>query len=126
MEKNTTPYPVAFLAQLENIAEKGLDAFALAGSFEKGFRLVICKKCEDTGINQTVGEDREIKGGACSCPLGDARAEQDDLDAQIEAQQEVDDEEEAEADADTADSNEDPDTQDGADPEETGTGEGVE
>ncbi len=92
LEKNTTPYPVAFLAQLENIAEKGLDAFALAGSFEKGFRLVICKKCEDTGINLSIDSNGNVAGGSCSCPLGVAR---DVIDETFEPDEpdDVDDEE---------------------------------
>ncbi len=76
LEKNTTPYPVTFLVQLENIVEKGLDAFALAGSFEKGFRLVICKKCEDTGIDLSEDSNGKVAKDFCSCLLGVARAEE--------------------------------------------------
>lgn len=75
LEKTVTPYPITFLVQLENIAEKGLKAFALAGSFEKGFRMVVCKQCEDTGINQYKDSNGEVAKGSCSCPLGVARDE---------------------------------------------------
>ncbi|KKM04633.1 hypothetical protein LCGC14_1762280 [marine sediment metagenome] len=40
LEKNTTPYPIAYLDQLELIVKKGLDAFKCDGDFQKGFKLV--------------------------------------------------------------------------------------
>ena len=77
--RNTTPYPVAHLDQLDRIIELGLDAFKVIGAYEGGFRLVTCKKCEDTGIDQNekeVGADDDgapTTEGNCDCPLGVAR-----------------------------------------------------
>lgn len=91
LERNKSPYPVAFLDQLEEIVEKGLAAFKVTGAYEGGFRLVTCKKCNDTGIDQNErGDDGRTTGCSCDCPLGVAR-----------------DKAEAKADADAADSNED-------------------
>ncbi len=37
--RNRSPYPIAFLTQLEEIAELGLDKFKVEGGYEKGFKL---------------------------------------------------------------------------------------
>jgi len=78
--RNTTPYPKAYLGQLEKIATLGLDKFTAIGTHEKGFRLVTCKKCEDTGIDPNKKEadtddDAPTTEGSCTCPLGVARDE---------------------------------------------------
>ncbi len=74
LEKNTTPYPTAYLDQLEKIVALGLDKFTVVGTHEKGFRLVICRKCEDTGVDQNeTDEDGRLTGCSCDCPLGEAR-----------------------------------------------------
>ena len=37
--RNRSPYPIAFLTQLEEIVELGLIAFKVTGTYEKGFKL---------------------------------------------------------------------------------------
>ncbi len=86
--RNTTPYPVAHLDQLDRIIELGLDAFKVIGAYEGGFRLVTCKKCNDTGIEQNVKDEDNWIPDNCSCPLGVARdkgeeAKVDDIDESI-------------------------------------------
>lgn len=74
--RNTTPYPTAYLDQLDRIIELGLDAFKVTGAYEGGFRLVTCKKCNDTGIDRNeVDEDGRSTGCSCDCPIGVARDE---------------------------------------------------
>ena len=53
--RNKSPFPVAFLDQLENIVEKGLKAFECEGTFAKGFKLV-----EKGRPNPIVGETANV------------------------------------------------------------------
>ncbi len=80
LDKNKSPYPVAYLDQLDKIIELGLDAFKVVGAYEGGFRLVTCKKCEDTGTYQTIEDNGEFGKKkkefdpvqhTCTCPLGE-------------------------------------------------------
>jgi hypothetical protein len=74
--KNTTPYPVAYLDQLDRIIELGLDAFKVTGAWEGGFRLVTCKKCNDTGKcfrQDKLDDENQPAECSCICPLGVAR-----------------------------------------------------
>ena len=76
LDRIKTPFPMAFLEQLELILELGLDKFKITGAYAGGFRLVLCKKCNDTGLVNQVGEDEDTD--YCTCPAGIARNEKDD------------------------------------------------
>ena len=88
LEKNKSPYPVAYLDQLDRIIELGLDAFKVIGAYEGGFQLVTCKKCKDTGVDHNIkevgaNEDAPTTVGNCSCPLGVAREEKEEAEEEI-------------------------------------------
>ncbi len=83
LEKNQSPFPIAFLDQLERIVELGLDKFKVVGAYDGGFRLVTCKKCNDTGIDPNKKEadpedDAPTTEGNCDCPFGVARDEKEE------------------------------------------------
>lgn len=92
--KNTTPYPMAYLDQLEKIVELGLDAFTVSGKLDGGFKLVLCRKCEDLSQypnKQAPDSDDESTENSCDCPLGVAREQA--IDEAIEPDEEPETEE---------------------------------
>ena len=78
LDRTETPFPIAFLEKLERIIELGLDKFKVAGTHEKGFGLVECAKCSDTGLVDQTEEGDEGDEDYCTCSAGIARAEKDD------------------------------------------------
>ncbi len=75
--RNKSPYPIAFLAQLEEIVELGLDAFKVNGTLEKGFKLERKDKkpATETKVEKETVEpesdiDESVLGSVDDCSNG--------------------------------------------------------